>query len=200
MKPVSLSSHRSLAIRWFVALWGLAIAVDTLPTSWKSLQPIKTPVNTALNALGLAQGDWQLFAPNPILRNGTVVAEVTDSQGQMAIWSSPDWSRSSTWQKFYRFPEMNYFHNISNNLDACADLADYLQQAIPEREEAVPTLRWSDTNELLPPAPLVPPLVQVKLDAHPQRMILLDGAPLPKLSETIWSYQIHFLVAREYSP
>ncbi len=194
-----MKSPRVIAIRVFVAIFAIAIAIDTLPGSWTAVRPIKSFVNTGLSSLGLAQGEWPLFAPNPVLRNGTVVAEVTDGHGQMAIWSSPDWSRSSTWQKFYRFPEMNYFHNVGDNLDACGDLADYLQHAIPEREEAVPTVRWSDTNELLPPAPLVPPIVKVKLDAHPRRLILLDGAPLPKLSETIWSYQIHFLVAREYS-
>jgi hypothetical protein len=196
----AMGHRKVVAIRIFVAVCAVAIAIETLPSSWLAIRPAKNWLNMKLGYLGLSQGDWPLFAPNPVLKNGMISAEVSDSKHQQAMWNSPDWARSSSWQKFYRFRHMNYFQRVGKNRLALSDLADYLHLAIPGREPARPSVRWSESNEILPPAQLVPPILFVKLYQHRQSMVLIDKAPLPKQSDTTWSNQSSFLLRREYSP
>jgi hypothetical protein len=80
------------------------------------------------------------------------------------------------------------------------DLVDYLQKAIPEKESVIPAIRWSESNEILPPAEIEPPITAVKLYQYRHLMLLNDENPLPKQAETIWSNQVKFLMQREYSP
>jgi hypothetical protein len=75
-----------------------------------------------------------------------------------------------------------------------------LHRTIPGQEVAKPMIRWSETNEILPPAELVAPMVSVKLYEYRQRMVLSEENPMPNQSETMWSQQSKFLVAREYQP
>ncbi len=189
-----------MAIRGFVFVFAVSVVVDTLPNSWIAMSPLKKWFNTNLGYMGLSQGDWPLFAPNPILKNGFIVAEVVDSENQQATWNSPDWARSSAWQKFYRFRHMNYFQRVGLNRYVCSDLADYLHRAIPSRVHATPHIRWSESNEILPPAELVLPIVKIRLYQFQQRMILTEETPLPKKSETTWSNRNRFLFQREYLP
>jgi hypothetical protein len=190
----------AMAKRGFVVLFAACVAFDTFPNTFDRIRPVKNGFNSALGGLGLSQGDWPLFAPNPVLNNGRIVAEVYDSANHRATWSSPDWARCTAWEKFYRFRSMNYFQRVGRNQKACSDLADYLQHAIPIQEQAIPSIRWSETNEILPPAQPVAPMVSIKLDRYWQRMMLSEEAPTPKQSETVWSQQSDFLIKRTYSP
>lgn len=190
--------HR-IAIRGFVCLCALVIAIDTTPANIEFLNPIKKSLFPVLGSIGLSQGDWPLFAPNPILKNGTIVAEVTDGDRQQGTWSSPDWARATAWDKFYRFRHMNYYQRVGQNHYACSDLAAYLHRTIPAKEHAVPAMRWSEANELIPGIDLVPPMLDIKLYQYQQRMVLSGKNPMPKQSETVWSNQNRFLLRREYS-
>ena len=94
---------------------------------------------------------------------------------------------------------MNYCQRVGNNRHALSDLADYLHDAIPGKEQITPMIRWSESNEILPPAELVPPIVDIKLYKYRYRMILSPENRLPKQSETLWGYHGEFLLHREYS-
>jgi len=188
-----------LIIRLAVVMAAILIAIDTMPSNLTFVQPIKNHVFPILGALGLAQGDWPLFAPNPVLKNGNIIAEVSDVKHQQGTWSSPDWARASPWEKFYRFRHMNYYQRVGSNHYAASDLADYLSRAIPSKEHAIPAMRWSESNELIPGEELVSPILDLKLYQYQQRMVLSKEKPMPKQSETIWSNQNRFLLRREYS-
>ncbi|MBM3964224.1 MAG: hypothetical protein FJ308_04035 [Planctomycetes bacterium] len=187
-----------LIIRSAVMLAVVLIAIDTAPSNLTFMQPIKSYVFPTLGALGLAQGDWPLFAPDPVLKNGNIIAEVSDGNHQQGTWSSPDWARATPWEKFYRFRHMNYYQRVGLNHYAASDLADYLSRAIPSQEHAIPAMRWSDSNELIPGEPLVSPILDLKLYQYQQRMVLSKEKPMPTQSETIWSNQNRFLLRREY--
>lgn len=191
---------RRFAVRWLALLGIIVIAIDTLPDVWTKDFRLRGWLNTALGYAGLAQGDWPLFAPNPSLNNETIVAEVRDRMGQDATWRSPDWSQTTAWEKFYRFRHMSYYQRVGDAHYAAIDFADYLHRTIPGQEVAKPMIRWSETNEILPPAELVAPMVSVKLYEYRQRMVLSEENPMPNQSETMWSQQSKFLVAREYQP
>ena len=195
----SHDSKRRMAIRWALMLTAVIIAIDTMPANITFVKPLKAILFPILGSMGLSQGDWPLFAPNPILKNGTIVAEVMDRELQQGTWTSPDWARATAWEKFYRFRHMNYYQRVAQNHFASSDLADYLQRAIPDKEHAVPAIRWSESNELLPAVDLVPPMVEVKLYQYQQRMVLNEKNPMPNQPQTVWSNKNRFLLRREYS-
>lgn len=199
-EPCSSREQRQrFAIRLGVTMTAILIAIDTMPTNISFMQPLKNVVFPILGSIGLAQGDWPLFAPNPVLKNGSIVAEVCDRSGQQGTWSSPDWARTTPWEKFYRFRHMNYYQRVGLNHYAAMDLADYLHRAIPTKEHAVPAMRWSESNDLIPGVALTPPIIDIKLYQYQQRMVLSKNNPMPSQSETIWSNQNRFLLRREYS-
>jgi len=94
---------------------------------------------------------------------------------------------------------MNYYQRVGLNHYAAMDLADYLHRAIPTKEHAIPAMRWSESNDLIPGVALTPPIIDIKLYQYQQRMVLSKNNPMPSQSETIWSNQNRFLLRREYS-
>lgn len=193
------------AIRWFVAIVGVCIAMDTIPRERFPAPEIQDWLHRQLDRLGLSQGSWPLFAPNPVLNNGILIAEVTDRKGDSATWSSIDWAQADPWVKFVRFRHMNYLQRLPRNAIAAGDFAEYLLRAIPEREKAIASVRWSEENEMLPPAELDAPLREVRLYHYRDSMVLGEGiagvdAPLPPQSQTVWSTQIGFLARRPREP
>jgi hypothetical protein len=189
---------RIVAIRIFVLVFAVVVAIDTLPDAWTQRFHFRRDLHRCLAYLGLWQGDWPLFAPNPTLRNGWIVAEIRDKDGNQAIWVSTDWSKASVWQKFYGARHLNYHQRVVLRPEASRDLADYLQQAIPKKENAVPAPRWNDQFEPLPPVSFAPPIREVALYHHRQSLNLAVGEPIPEESEIVWSQKSSFLVKREY--
>jgi len=194
------SALRVLAIRGLVLTFLVAIAIDTLPSTWFPNSPFKKKFNTVLRYLGVWQGDWRLFAPNPRLKNTWIEAEVNDRLQHESVWRSPAWEQASVWYKFYGARHLNYYQRVGRQPLACEDFADYLRHSIPQRERVTPKIRWSEEGEILPPADLAPPIVRIRLYEYRQRVMLREGEPLPKQSETNWTQQSNFLVQREYAP
>ena len=193
------------AIRWFVAIVGVCIAMDTIPRERFPASEMQDWLHRQLDRLGLSQGSGPLFAPNPALNNGILVAEVTDRKGDSATWSSIDWAQADPWVKFVRFRHMNYLQRLPRNAIAAGDFAEYLLRAIPEREKVIASVRWSEDNEMLPPVELDAPLREVRLYHYRDSMVLGEGvagvdAPLPPQCQTVWSTQIGFLARRPREP
>ena len=188
------------AIRLGAILFCVFVAIDVIPESYSLASRPKAWVHSVLVPLGLSQGDWPLFAPNPVLNNGVLVAELTDHSGNPATWTSVDWQEASVWTKFYRFRHMNYQQRLPNTYTAASDFADYLLRAIPAEESAVGSIRWSPDNQMLEPAAIEPPMREIKLYKYRNTMVLEVGQPLPKIDQTQWSTQINFLVRRESQP
>ena len=182
-------------IRLFVLVMFLSIFLETIPSFITAFDPVKKPLNRVLQHLGLAQGDWPLFAPNPVLNNGTVEADILDDNEQHFRWRSPDWSTQSVSEKFLMFRQMNYFQRLPRNHLACEDFADYLLQAIPSKESVTPALQFdpmlTDNSQSV-----TLPLRQVNLYHARLYMELRDDEMLPSYEDTIWSCQINFLVQR----
>lgn len=134
------------------------------------------------------------------MHEGIIVGDILDDHGNTAIWSSTDWSKATVWEKFYRFRHLNYTQRVIQNSDSSKDLADYLQRSIPEREKVMPGIRWSDDDDPLISNPIQPPIRQIALYHHLQRIILSQDEPLPRQSEILWGQKSTFLVRREYAP
>lgn len=173
------------------------ILIETIPSFLVTGGKVRSVVNKVHQILGISQGDWPLFAPNPSLTNGMVVAEVEDSQNQLFVWSSRNWSESSVWEKFYRFRHMNYHQRVVNNIDACNDLADYLLHAIPSKEQLTPSIQFDSsgapTNSNSPRLPIK----RIRLYKHRNEISIPDSGPWASSEEIMWLLQSTFLCQRE---
>jgi hypothetical protein len=202
--PVNRLTHLSIARRLVIAagtmLFAAAIAIDTLPESMTLSLPFRSAVHRALGRLGIQQGDWPLFAPNPRIRTGILVAEVFDHAGNNALWTSTDWSRASVWDKFVGARHLNYTQRVMRDNEACIDLVDYLRRSIPDREPVTAGLRWTEDFQPQASLPIDGPLREISLYHHLQRIVLSPGEPLPSQSEIIWTEKSTFLVKRVYEP
>ena len=191
---------KTATIRYFTFAFLLLVACDTLPSSYKLLSGPKNWAHHVMACVGLAQGDWPLFAPNPVLNNSIIVAEVTDRDGNPATWSSTDWSRASVWTKFTRFRHLNYLQRIPSRIPASEDFAAYLLRSIPTKEPAQGLVRWSASNEMLPPAEVAAPVREIRLYQYRNTLLTSDENAYPIWSETPWSTQINYISRRDSKP
>jgi hypothetical protein len=190
------SQLRLWCIRIFLACLMFAILIDTSPSFLAPLVPIRKPVNTILNSMGLGQGDWPLFAPNPVINNGTIVAEIEDKNQHRFQWNSPDWSTKSVWYKFHQFRHMNFYQRLPRYPLACENFADYLDLAIPAHQTVTPITDLTLTSENLPPPDFIKPVHQLKLYYAQFQLVPLDGPIPPLVEDEVWSYQMRLLLQR----
>lgn len=97
--------------RVFILAVMVMIAADACPAPSCSLV-IKKPVAQFLDLVGLRQGSWAMFTPNPVLNNRWFSAEMTTKDGKVTNWDSPLWSRATVWDKFVQFRHVNYYNRI----------------------------------------------------------------------------------------
>ncbi len=120
--------------RWFVnsfiAVWLCVTAIDALPSTCTGHRRLKDWLDPYLDATGLWQMTWQLFAPEPDSINVRLKARVFYDDGTDADWNSPDWQNSSTLTRFVRFRRMAYFERArrDENQAAWPHLADFVSK------------------------------------------------------------------------
>lgn len=112
---------------FFISLVAVLIA-DVFPWGKLSSTAPICWVYKFVNAAGIWQGQWQMFAPKPTVNDYWLTAQITDSAGDSSDWTSPYWPTTGTWEKFYRFRYMNYYNRISTPLHrhCTPDFANYL--------------------------------------------------------------------------
>jgi hypothetical protein len=94
------------------ALLGLllaAILIDTVPQSPLALHVAVRPL---LVRLGIDQGRWNLFAPEPDRINVRLVAEITYRDGEHRTWRLPVWKDESAWAKWVRHRHVEWLDHI----------------------------------------------------------------------------------------
>lgn len=92
-----------------IALVVAVIAIDTLPQSPGAIRRGLTPV---LTRLGVNQGYWDLFAPEPDRANTRIKAVITYRDGEKRIWHGPDWSKVSIWEKWAGHRRIEWFDHV----------------------------------------------------------------------------------------
>lgn len=189
-------------IRAFVVGMVVLIAVQTMPRKWAWMQPAKEMVGPMTKRLGVWQGEWNLFAPDPMLNNAWLSAEVYAPNGELTMWNSTYWGTATGRQKFRDFRMMNLGNRLHNR-DAAAheDFADYVARqiisptarAIPIGTENQPQLVQNDGKQ--PTATW-----RLKLYRSQLKMTLPADGSLPTRDDTVWISSSINLVNREYLP
>ncbi len=176
---VRSTSLRRQAARMIFCITVAVIFLDVIPPTWSWFSQPKLGLSNVLNRVGLWQGQWTMFAPDPILNNASLSAEFEDDKGNTKYWDSPDWKHVETFEKFYRFRYVNFYNRIhlDRNARALKDFCDYLAEN--ESEAAV---------------------VRLKIFRNSTTLLAPDDGIMPNRDDAIWVSRSDFLTERRYDP
>jgi hypothetical protein len=96
---------RLIAINALIAALLLLVVIDAMPQSPIALQLAIQPI---VRRLGIQQGAWNMFTPNPDSINIRWRVEVTYRDGQTAEWQTPDWRSQPLARRFTRQRHQEY--------------------------------------------------------------------------------------------
>lgn len=190
---------RCMAVRIFFVVFATVVAIDIAPRKWTWLRPVKQVVCPPLNYFGLWQGQWALFAPNPILNNAWLSAEVYRPDGsQQEVWNSTYWANSNGWDRFVGFRRMNYGNQMAAaDPGAANDLADYLARLLISPTARPVEHPVAEAAESVGPSQSTWRLV---LTRSQMNIVLPDDGTLPARDQTLWISSSKNLAVREYLP
>lgn len=111
--------------------------VEALPVTTKAHQELDDAIDPFVDATGLWQYPWDLFAPDVKKVMVRVSAEFTYADGATMMWKSPDWKNRSVANKFRHFREMNFYERLrkSDNAEAWPAYCRFLAQEYGHRED-----------------------------------------------------------------
>jgi hypothetical protein len=99
--------------RWALNLWlGCLVAagaIDILPGSPPALQ---SKLSRWLTSLGIQQGAWTLFAPEPDHVNSRLRVEITYRDGRQLVWTSPDWRRETVYRRWLSHRRFEWLDHV----------------------------------------------------------------------------------------
>ncbi len=157
----------------FIAGLLFLLLQDGLPCTHTGHRRIKDFLDPVVDKLGLWQGNWRLFAPDPDHMNTWVEAKVTFSDGGVWAWKTPDWRRRGHLEKFIqgRHPKFWDAFRLDNRRSVWPYIADYAARIAPRpspgaRPRTVELIRhWWD----VPPPDEIAAVVREYGQAPPPR-------------------------------
>lgn len=160
----------------------VAMFLDVCPNSWSLIGLPKSWLSAVLNRVGLWQGDWSMFAPDPETDNGWISAELVDAEQTSSSWNSPIWSEVDSWGKFYRFRHINFYNRLPQNVNLLAwgDFADYLARDAEHRTHVR--------------------IAKISLYRNHLNLLRPEDGSLPSRDEEMWTTSSEFLTQRIYQP
>ena len=102
-------SVRRRVVNLFIAVVLVLFTLDTLPCTPRV---VRSGIEPVLNATGLWQGTWSLFAPTPDRRNHRLQAKIDFADGEHEVWNSPDWRAQTPWRRFVRHREAEFLEKV----------------------------------------------------------------------------------------
>ena len=194
------------AIRWFCALFTLAIFCDSFPTDliWpenSTCRTFQTRLNAALSRIGIWEGDWKMFAPDPAMSISRVSAEFAADERQVITWESPAWRSMSSAQRFRHFREINYFDRLlyPRHVVALGDFGDYLFRTYQQPATAA-TRRLGETISVTSAENKDIERDTIKFFKQSLRLVPPDDGVFPSLEEATWMSSSEPISAWSVSP
>lgn len=110
-------------------------AIDALPASTRLHAWLQDATDPLLDATGLWQGGWNLFAPEPDMANTALSAEITYDDGSVHRWRSPGWRGRGVLERARLFRHMEYWDGVAldRNRAAWEPLARWLARTEARR-------------------------------------------------------------------
>lgn len=108
---------RRYATNAFIAVILVIIAIDITPQSPGALSAAIAPLAARL---GINQGPWALFAPEPDRVNTVLKAEITYRDGEKREWLGPDWRKVSAWKKWVGHRHREWYDHMATQAASSA--------------------------------------------------------------------------------
>jgi hypothetical protein len=210
MADESVAQPQRWAVRILAGALTLSIAVETMPGEFWGAATLKRYSNFITNRIGVWQGEWPLFAPDPIINNSWISAELWRPDGTLAnTWNSPYWAGESGFEKFRNFRMLNYYNRlVFREIVVGQDLADYLLKhefgfdmrpvdVSAEGEEPTQAdgkVKTAGHNQTLPGS------WQLVLHRNRLNISLPEEGGFPTREETTWVSTSKRFFTREYIP
>lgn len=137
---------RRTLIHAFVALLLFVLGASAVPTLHPRQEVLREWLDPFVDGVGLWQGQWALFGPEPDKINVAVRAVVEFADGATAEWNSPNWRELTPLQKFrlYRFMEFTDGIRRDANDGAWPAFADFVVRTTPHpTDRSVPAAHVS---------------------------------------------------------
>ena len=137
---------RRQTIRGVFLLIVFVLVTSGAPTLHWSQNALRERLDLYVDAVGLWQGQWELFAPEPDKINVAVVGIVEFADGETSEWRHPDWGELGPLGKFRSFRLMEFTDGIRRdaNSGAWRTFAEYVVRTHPHPTNAyVPPTRVS---------------------------------------------------------
>lgn len=137
--------------------------IQGLPSAGPVHEQAREAMEPWLDAAGLWQKPWALFAPVVVKRNGRVSAAFEDASGVVIRWDSPLMTDLSVAKRFTTFREDGFFMRIRN--DTYAGAWESVAEALARKEfpmdapgtKLVKTTLWRRWWDVPPPGSGLPP-------------------------------------------
>ena len=158
------STLKQLGANATIVTFLMFIAVDALPSTCRGHQRLKDTLDPVLDATGLWQQSWQLFAPEPDSVNTRLSAQLHFRNGETISWNTPDYSKLTAWERFKMFRRMEYFDSVrmDSNSGAWESFAEYLARGVRPTAAQGPVVKvelvrhWVEIPAPTEGEPLVP--------------------------------------------
>lgn len=114
-----------------IALYLSLACVDAIPLPGGPENFLKRISDPFLDATGIWQGTWDLFAPSVDKGNHRITAEIfVAGEEDPRIWSSPEWSEMNCLDLFLHSREIEFYDRIRSswNEPAQASFVDFLKR------------------------------------------------------------------------
>src|SRR5262245_228682 len=102
---------RLYTVNAFIATILLFVAIDTVPQAPDAVHKGLAPL---LTRIGMNQGRWNLFGPDPDRVNTRWRAEITYRDGEQRQWRGPDWSNVSAWDKWVGHRHVEWYDHFAS--------------------------------------------------------------------------------------
>lgn len=114
--------------RWGSAIIVFLLCVQGFPALLPGHAALREELDTLIDGMGLWQGQWELFGPEPDKINVALVGVVEFEDGAVSEWRSPNPREYSIWEKSRRFRFTEFIDSVhqNDNSGAWPALADYI--------------------------------------------------------------------------
>jgi hypothetical protein len=98
------------------------LIVDTFPFGddglihFQTVSQLQRKISPLLDATGLWQGVWAIFAPEPLRTNVRLSANLRYADGQEGIWNSPNWTEMTWWEWKRNYRMIQYLRYVQSEV------------------------------------------------------------------------------------
>jgi len=107
----SLYRCRPLVLSGVLAFWAVCL-IEGTPVSSVVHKKLDDYVTPTLVRTSLWQNNWDLFAPVIDNYNAKIECVITWDDGTQSVWSHPDWTNASWWDRIREFRRMEYYDTL----------------------------------------------------------------------------------------